>query len=68
MMQLVKNVFLTNDRKWSRKLMEMILAVLLERQMSKWDILHHYLNKVNNWTCEYSESCLAMYKQCENLM
>ena len=47
-MQLVKNVFLTNDRKWSRKFMEMILAVLLERQMSKWDILHHYLNKVND--------------------
>lgn len=44
--QLVKNVFLTNDRKWSRKFMEMILAILLERQMSKWDILHHYLNKI----------------------
>ncbi|KAG0624468.1 hypothetical protein M758_3G250300 [Ceratodon purpureus] len=44
--QLVKNVFLSNDRKWSRKLIEMILAVFLERQMSKWDILHHYLNKI----------------------
>lgn len=26
--------------------MEMILAILLEKQMSKWDILHLYLNKV----------------------
>lgn len=47
--QLVKNVFLSNDRKWTRKLMEMILAVMLERQMSKWDILHHYLNKSFHW-------------------
>lgn len=49
-MQLVKNVFLSNDRKWSRKIMEMILAIMLERKMSKWDILHHYLNKVNPCT------------------
>ncbi|KAH9318050.1 hypothetical protein KI387_019819, partial [Taxus chinensis] len=44
--QLVKNVFLTNERKWERKVIEMILALLVERQMSKWDILFSYLNKI----------------------
>lgn len=44
--QLVKNVFLTNERKWSRKLMELVLAVLLELRLSKWEILQLYLNKI----------------------
>lgn len=44
--QLVKNLFLTNERKWTRKLIEMFLAVLLENRMSKWDILHTYLKKI----------------------
>eukprot|EP00850_Spirogloea_muscicola_P000827 SM000003S11072 [mRNA] locus=s3:693500:701554:+ [translate_table: standard] len=44
--QLVKNVFLTNERKWARKLVEIILAVIIERKMSKWDILHLYLSKI----------------------
>lgn len=44
--QLVKNVFLTNERKWARKIAEIFLALLVERQMSKWEILHSYLNKI----------------------
>lgn len=44
--QLVKNVFLTNERKWARKIAEVFLALLVERQMSKWEILHSYLNKI----------------------
>ncbi|KAL3696230.1 hypothetical protein R1sor_010306 [Riccia sorocarpa] len=44
--QLVKNVFLSSERKWTRKLSEMILALVLEKQMSKWDILHSYLKKI----------------------
>ncbi|GJP51060.1 hypothetical protein CLOM_g10229 [Closterium sp. NIES-68] len=44
--QLVKNVFLSNERRWTRKLVEIILAVIIERRMSKWDILHLYLNKI----------------------
>jgi len=44
--QLVKNVFLTNDRTWTRKFMEIILSLVLEKQLSKWDILHLYLKKV----------------------
>ncbi|XP_024538827.1 uncharacterized protein LOC112349170 [Selaginella moellendorffii] len=44
--QLVKNLFLTNERKWSRKAVEIILALLLEKRMSKWDILRLYLDKI----------------------
>ncbi|CAM6120596.1 unnamed protein product [Calypogeia fissa] len=44
--QLIKNVFLTNERKWTRKFLEIILALVLEKQMSKWDILHCYLKKI----------------------
>ncbi|CAI5470653.1 unnamed protein product [Closterium sp. Yama58-4] len=44
--QLVKNVFLSNERRWTRKLVEIILAVIIERRMTKWDILHLYLNKI----------------------
>ncbi|XP_038984538.1 biosynthetic peptidoglycan transglycosylase-like isoform X6 [Phoenix dactylifera] len=44
--QLVKNVFLTNERKISRKFVEGILSLILERRMSKWEILYSYLNKM----------------------
>ncbi|KAI5072603.1 hypothetical protein GOP47_0012709 [Adiantum capillus-veneris] len=44
--QLVKNVFLNNERKWTRKLVEMLLALILESRMSKWDILQAYLKKI----------------------
>ncbi|XP_043703893.1 penicillin-binding protein 1A-like [Telopea speciosissima] len=44
--QLVKNAFLTTERTFSRKIIEMVLAVILERTMSKWKILNTYLNQV----------------------
>ncbi|GBG59916.1 hypothetical protein CBR_g66722 [Chara braunii] len=44
--QLVKNAFLTSERRWSRKLLEMLIALILERLLTKWDILHLYLNKI----------------------
>ncbi|KAG1330707.1 hypothetical protein COCNU_02G006750 [Cocos nucifera] len=43
--QLVKNVFLTEERKISRKFVEGILSLILEKRMSKWEILYSYLNK-----------------------
>lgn len=46
-LQLVKNVFLTNERTWSRKLVEILLSLVIEKQMSKLDILHLYINKVS---------------------
>ncbi len=44
--QLARNVFLTNDRTWTRKFREIILAFALERKFSKDQILELYLNRV----------------------
>ena len=44
--QLARNVFLTNDRTWTRKIREMILALAMERKFSKDQILELYLNRV----------------------
>ncbi len=44
--QLAKNVFLTNDRSYKRKVQEMLLAFRLERALSKDEILTIYLNRV----------------------
>lgn len=42
--QVVKNVFLTQDRTWTRKIQEVLLAFLLEHYYSKDEILEIYLN------------------------
>ncbi len=44
--QIARNVFLNNDRTWTRKLREMILALALERKFTKDQILELYLNRV----------------------
>ena len=44
--QLIKNLFLSNERTIKRKLTEAAMAVLLERHVSKDDILEAYLNEV----------------------
>ncbi len=45
--QLVKNYFLTSERTIKRKLIEMVMAILLEIHYSKEAILQAYLNEVN---------------------
>jgi penicillin-binding protein 1B len=45
--QLVKNLFLTNEKTVSRKLKEMITSFYLETKLSKEKILEAYLNEVN---------------------
>lgn len=45
--QLARNLFLTLDKKVSRKLKEMILALQLEQTYSKDEILAMYLNVIN---------------------
>lgn len=42
--QYVKNVYLTQDQSFSRKFTEMLLAVKLDRRLSKDTILQEYLN------------------------
>jgi len=44
--QLAKNLFLTQERTFSRKIQEAILALWLERKFSKDQILELYLNRV----------------------
>lgn len=55
-MQLVKNIFLSPERKFSRKVAEGVLAVRLEQILSKDQILEMYLNQVywghNNYGVE----------------
>jgi membrane peptidoglycan carboxypeptidase len=44
--QLVKNLFLSQDRTWSRKAFEIPLTFLMENQFSKKEILEMYLNSI----------------------
>lgn len=45
--QLAKNLFLTFDKTWERKIKEAWLTIQLETQYSKDDILEAYLNTIN---------------------
>lgn len=44
--QLAKNLFLTQERTFSRKIQELILALWLEQKFSKTEILDLYMNRV----------------------
>ena len=44
--QLVKNLFLTNEKTFQRKLKEVILAIYIEKKFSKEKILEAYFNEV----------------------
>src|SRR3954471_13442266 len=44
--QLARNIFLTNNRSFTRKFKEAILAMALERKFSKDQVLELYLNRV----------------------
>ena len=44
--QLARNVFLTNDKTWTRKVREIILSLAIERKFTKYQILELYLNRV----------------------
>ncbi|MED4603595.1 PBP1A family penicillin-binding protein [Paenibacillus validus] len=44
--QLARNMYLTHERTWSRKLKETYYAVQMELQMSKDQILEQYLNQI----------------------
>ncbi len=46
-MQTARNMFLTRDQRLKRKLIEMFLAVHMERELSKQEILELYTNKVH---------------------
>jgi membrane peptidoglycan carboxypeptidase len=44
--QLVKNVFLSGEKTWRRKFKEAILALMVEKKLTKQEILERYFNQV----------------------
>lgn len=44
--QLARNIFLTQDKNWQRKIEEMFIATELEKKYSKNQILEYYLNNI----------------------
>src|SRR3972149_6600752 len=51
--QLARSLFLTPEKSLARKIKEAILAVKIERVLSKDEILEFYLNQVFFWECFY---------------
>ncbi|HHO65191.1 MAG TPA: penicillin-binding protein, partial [Epsilonproteobacteria bacterium] len=45
--QLIKNKILSNDKKLARKIKEAILAIKIEHELSKEDIIERYLNEIS---------------------
>ena len=45
-MQVAKNFYLSRDKKFSRKFTEILLALQIERELSKKEILELYINKI----------------------
>ena len=45
-MQVAKNFFLTSERSFSRKTNEILLALQIERELTKDEILELYVNKI----------------------
>ena len=58
--QYVKKTYLTDDRSWSRKLREAVLATQLERRMPKEDILFNYLNTIYFGSGAYGAGAAAI--------
>ena len=59
--QVVKNFFLSPDKRWKRKLKEILLASRLEHNLSKDDILFLYLNQINFGKAHYGVEEASLY-------
>jgi penicillin-binding protein 1A len=58
-MQLAREIFLTKERTWKRKIAEALYAVELEKNLSKQQILTLYLNLVNVGNGNYGMAAAA---------
>ena len=58
-MQLARNLFLTSERTYLRKLREILLALRIERELDKQTILELYLNKIYLGQRAYGVSAAA---------
>lgn len=45
-MQLARNIWLSPDKTWRRKVTESIITMILEQRLSKEEILEHYANQI----------------------
>lgn len=60
--QLIKNAFLSNEKKYSRKIKEIILAWQIERKFTKDEILELYYNEIPYGSTAYGiESAAQLY-------
>jgi penicillin-binding protein 1A len=59
--QVAKNFYLSSEYSYSRKLMEMLLALKMERELSKDEILELYLNKIFFGNRAYGIAAAAEY-------
>jgi penicillin-binding protein 1A len=59
--QVVKNFFLGSEKRWRRKLKEILLATRLENNLSKDDILFLYLNQINFGRARYGVEEASLY-------
>ncbi|MEO8160335.1 MAG: penicillin-binding protein 1A [Arenimonas sp.] len=59
--QVAKNFYLSSEYSYSRKLMEMLLALKMERELSKDEILELYLNKIFFGNRAYGVAAAAEY-------
>ena len=44
--QYVKNIYLTNEKTWKRKINEILISLYIEKNYSKYEILEGYLNSI----------------------
>jgi len=59
--QVVKNFFLGSEKRWRRKLKEILLSLRLENNLSKDDILFLYLNQINFGRARYGVEEASLY-------
>lgn len=59
--QLIKNTVLTNEKKLKRKIQEAYLAIKIERELSKDQILEYYLNTIHLGGSAYGIQAAAEY-------
>ena len=66
-MQVAKNFFLSSERSFSRKINEILLALQIERELSKDEILELYVNKIylgnRAYGIEAASHCAARERQ-----
>ncbi len=68
--QLIKNTLLTREKKFSRKIKEIVFSLKLERELSKDEILERYLNQVYFGHSYYGVKTAAdgyFHKELKNL-